>query len=111
MVVGGLLGSLVFYLALKIGIHMLAVAGAGVGLGCGYLSRIRSVPLGIGSGVVALVLSILWAWRLAPFIADDSLIYFVQNLMNIHNGQKLMLVCGTLFGGWFGIGRERYRSH
>jgi len=54
-------------------------------------------------------LGIAMEWYLFPFNVDKSLSYFLQNLNNLDNPQRMWVFVGlgTLFAGWFGLGRER----
>ncbi len=46
-------------------------------------------------------------WRFAPFIADDSLTYFLTHLHNLKTLTLIMIVVGGLCGYWFGKGSAR----
>ena len=109
-VIGGAFGFwLCWFLYTKMHLYAVAMPGAFLGLGCGTLSRIRSIPLGILCILLGFALGIVAEWYLAPFKDDASLGYFLQNLSRLDNPQRMWLFVGlgTLFAGWFGLGRER----
>ncbi len=105
MLAGVILGSVGFWLLWKIGFYGMVLPGAMVGLGCGAQSRAKSIPLGIASAVVAFVLCVVLEWYYRPFVADESLLYFVKNLSDLQNRTKFTMACGIFAGFWFGRGR------
>ncbi len=105
-IVGGCVGGVLFVLAMQQGFYMLALPGAAIGLSCGYLSKIRSLPLGIFCAVFAAGLGIWLEWSQRPFKSDDSFSYFVSHLHQLTPVTQIMWVIGVLFGFWFGMGRE-----
>jgi hypothetical protein len=107
-VVGGILGFFTFRLLLQMGLSALAAPGEFLGMGCSYLSRIRSWPLGIFCGIAALGLGIFSEWNSAPFLEDDSFGFFLRNLGGLGGGTKLMILLGTALGGWFGLGSPSF---
>jgi len=106
-VLGGAAGFLLTLAAARYGLHAVILAGLGVGLGCGYLSGRRSVPLGLLCGGIALVVELVAEWRLAPFVKDKSLSYFIAHAHQLGRGTQILLVAGALIAMWFGVGRER----
>ena len=109
-VVGGAFGfALCWFLVKQMGLYAVAMPGAFLGLGCGTLSRIRTIPLGIFCLLAGFALGIVMEWFLFPFLDDKSLGYFLQNLDKLDNPKRtwLFVGLGTLFAGWFGLGRER----
>ncbi|MEM7478255.1 MAG: hypothetical protein AAF483_24980 [Planctomycetota bacterium] len=102
--VGAGLGIALFNLAYQFGIMMLGVPGAAVGLLCGMLSGRKSILLGVLSGVVAFFTN--------AYISYSVLIQpydFFQFVLHLHEFRTsaLMVIVGTLFGFWFGIGRNK----
>jgi hypothetical protein len=102
---GAVLGYFVFDFALGNGLYMMVAPGALVGLGCGYLSGVRSLPIGVLAAVIALVFSLFLEWHFLPFRADRSLSFFLQNIADVNKMDLIMIGVSTLFGFWFGRGR------
>lgn len=104
-IVGGTIGYYLFVWGVRQGFYALALPGALVGIGCGYLSGIRSVPLGVLCALSAVGLGLFCQWH--EFTGDGiSLTEFLSEVANLRSMTKLMLVMGGLFGFWFGLGRE-----
>ena len=103
--IGGAVGWLAFHLLLGSGLYGLALPGAAVGFGCGRLSGGHSKPLGILCCVIALLLGLLLEWQYFPFIADDSLSYFLAHIHELKPWTLLMIALGTVCGYWLGTGR------
>ena len=109
-VLGGAFGfGLCWWLTVKMGLYAAAMPGAFLGLGCGTLSRIRSIPLGLLCLVAGFALGVVMEWFLFWFKDDPSLGYFLQNLHHLDRPGRtwLFVGLGTLFAGWFGLGNER----
>jgi hypothetical protein len=106
-VIGGTIGFFVFFWLSRQGLYAMILPGAMLGLGCGLASRIRSRPLGIGCLIAAVGLGVFTEWRFAPFLEDDGLGFFVQNLMELKPMTLIMIALGGLCAFWFGVGRER----
>ncbi len=106
MILGAVLGGVLFTFAIRSGFYMLALPGACMGLGAGYLSRIRSFLLGAVCGIGALAVGIYLEWSVRPFITDASFDYFVRHLHQLSWVTQAMLVIGVLLAFWFGVGRE-----
>ncbi len=104
-IAGAIVGGAIFQWVLGQGFYMLALPGALIGLGAGYLSRTRSLALAIFSAVLAAIAGIYLEWKTAPFIADGSLSYFVTHLHKLTPVTQIMWAIGVLFGFWFGRGR------
>lgn len=104
---GALAGYFLFKLLLGQNLYALALPGALIGIGCGVLSRIHSRTLGVVCAIAALALGIMLEWQHFPFLADDSLSFFVTHLHQLKGFTMVMLVLGVLGGFWFGTGRSR----
>ena len=104
-IVGGAIGYFAFSLIASQGFYAIVLPGALLGLGCGFLSGITSNALGVVCGLVALLLGFFAEWRFAPFIVDDSFVYFITHVHNLKSITLIMIVAGGLFGFWFGKGR------
>lgn len=105
-IAGAIAGGVVGYFAtawiLSQGFYALALPGALLGLGCGRFSGMRSPPLGIVCGVAGLALGLMTDWMLRPFIADDSLVYYLTHLSDLKPFTMMMIVLGGYFGWSFG---------
>ena len=102
---GAFLGYLGFAMLTKIGVYAMVVPGAMTGLGCGAQSGTKSIPLGLYAAALAFIVSVLIEWHFFPFVADESLPYFVSNLDGLSRLTKVMFGFGTFAGFWFGRGR------
>jgi hypothetical protein len=105
-VVGGVIGSLAFEWALPYGIHLMALPGAMVGIGCGIATARRSLAAGILAGVAALDLSVYLEWKCFPFVRDNSLGFFLRHLHEASMQTRITVIVGTLLGFWFGWRRS-----
>ena len=111
-IVGALLGAAIggwlYVAALRQGFYMIALPGAAIGIGCGLLSRQRSVGLGVFCGLLATIASLWLEWYTRPFIGDESFGYFIAHLHLLTFVSKIMIAIGIIFAVWFGIGRQRF---
>ena len=106
-VVGGALGYLVFFWAVKQGFYALILPPALMGLCAGFCARRRSVPLAIICGVAGLALGLFTEWRYAPFRADGSWPYFITHLHHLRPITMVMLALGAILSYRFALGRAR----
>ena len=105
---GAVIGFAVFTLLRKyFGLYAIAIPGALVGLICGYCTRRRSLVLGIVCAAVAAVTMIFAEWWNFPFIKDESLVFFLQNLGDLKARFWLSLLLGGGLAFWLGMGNER----
>ncbi len=104
-IIGGALGYFAFFLMARQGLYAVVLPGALLGLGCGFLSGIKSNALGVACGLLALLLGFFTEWRFAPFIDDGSFAYFITHVHNLRSMTLIMIAVGGLFGFWFGKGR------
>jgi hypothetical protein len=104
---GGVLGYFAFSWALQQGYYALMLPGCLIGLGGGLLVKDRSVPRAAICGVFGAALGLFSEWRHAPFIADQSLGYFLTHLHQLHGLTLLMLAAGTAFAAWLSFGKQR----
>jgi hypothetical protein len=100
--VGGLIGALGYRWMLEYGYHALVLPGALLGLGAGIGAGTVSMWRGIIAAAAALVFSLLVEWRFRPFVADESLNYFVGHLGSLSPPTMLMLAAGCLVAFWTG---------
>ena len=103
--IGGVLGYFAFQWLISQGYYGLAMPGALVGLGFGLLARRPMIAGGIFSAVIGLAVMLWCEWTSFPFVKDDSLSFFLQNLSELDGTTWLFLVLGTVMAFWFGRGR------
>lgn len=107
---GGIAGACVGYYLFRLlatqGFYALVLPGALAGIGCGSLSRHRSVLLGAISAIIGLSAGIYSEWRQYPFMEDDSFNYFIMNLHQLRPFTLLLMVAGGILAFWFGMGRS-----
>ncbi|MGB0581166.1 MAG: hypothetical protein ACPGVU_15825 [Limisphaerales bacterium] len=97
--VGGILGYFIFFWIVGQGFYGLALPGGLMGLGAG-ITRANSKPIPVVSGVLALILGIFTEWRFAPFLADDSLGYFMAHLHQLRPITWIMILLGSAVAFW-----------
>ncbi len=98
---GGGAGYFVFGWLTAQGFYAVALPGVLLGLGAGMLRQRQSLAFSIGCGVAALGLSIFAEWKHFPFIADDSLGYFLRHLLDLKPVTLIMIALGGFAGFWF----------
>jgi hypothetical protein len=96
---GGTLGFFAFKWLLDQGFYGLVVPGGLLGLGAGF-GRTRSVPLAVACGIAALLLGFYAEWKFRPFVADESLGYFVTHIHELKPLTLLMAGLGGFLGFW-----------
>ncbi len=103
---GGLLGHFAFLWIARQGFYPLALPGALAGLGYSLVSKQNRLPAASVCGGWALAVGIFSEWRLAPFINDASLGYFLTHLQDLKPMTMMMILLGGIFGFWFALGRR-----
>lgn len=106
--IGAALGFVCFYFMEKNGLYAMALPGALIGMFAGRLSGVRSNAIGVLCALIGATASIFIEWKFFPFIADDSLPYFVAHLHEVKSTSLILMAIGTAFAFWFGRGRERF---
>jgi hypothetical protein len=101
-VVGGALGYYTFGLIYHYRFYGMMIPGALLGLGCGLLARHPSQIRGVLCGVAGLVLGLYTEWSFFPFLADDSLDYFLKHLTSLNAVSIGMILAGAFFAYWLG---------
>jgi uncharacterized membrane protein (UPF0136 family) len=105
--VGGVVGYFVFQWLASRGLLAHMVPGVLLGMAAGWSARRRIVALGVICAIAALVLTIVAEWIRAPFVADESLTFFVTHLTEMNNAtfKLVALGLGAAAAYWFGQGR------
>ena len=104
---GGFLGYFALGWLARQGLYAVALPGALLGLGAGWLLKHRSMPLSVFCGVAAVGLGIFSEWSYFPFLADSSFDYFIRHLHLLPPIKIIMILLGGIFGFWFSCGRRR----
>ncbi len=97
--VGGLVGYAAFFWLVRQGLYGLIVPGGLLGLGAGIF-KCRSMAVAVSCGVLALGLGLVTEWRFEPFIADDSLGYFLSHVHQLRPMTLIMIGIGAFIGFW-----------
>ena len=101
-IIGGTLGVVIFLWCLRQGLYAMVIPGAALGLGVHAASLSRSSSRGYLAAIAALLLG-LWAEATYfPFVADESLGYFMKNIARVLPIHLLMIAIGAFFGFWWG---------
>ena len=103
--VGGAVGYVVFRWLLGLGLYLLPLPGAVLGVAAG-LGKGRSIPLAVASGVLALLVGILTQWDYSPFPHDPGLWYFVTHLNQLPIRAMLSILLGAFLGFWLPFHRK-----
>jgi hypothetical protein len=102
---GGALGYFAFFWIASQGFYALILPGGLLGLGAGIVQN-KSVLVAIVCGLLATALGVVTEYRFAPFVADDSLPYFVSHLFDLKPVTLIMIAAGGLIGFWVPFGRK-----
>ena len=102
---GGMLGCFAFLWIARQGFYALVLPGGLTGLGGGLLVTDRSVLRGALCGLLALGAGLLGEWKLAPFIADAGLGYFLVHVHELRPMTLLMIGLGGVLGYWLSVGK------
>lgn len=109
-VLGGIAGACLGYFAFqgiaRQGFYALVLPGALTGIGCGSLSRHKSILLGIACALLGTLAGIVTEWRFAPFKKDDSFGFFLTHLHQLSSVTQFLIILGGIMAGWFGLGRD-----
>jgi len=94
--IGGAIGHYAFLWAARHGFYAMILPGGLIGLGASVFP-IRGVSIPILCAIGAAVLSIVTEWVYAPFVADDSLVYFVGHVHQLPPLKQIMMAIGIFF--------------
>lgn len=106
-VIGGVAGYFLFFFLVSHALYGLALPGGLLGLGCGLLSGRRSVAIATVCMFASAALGLYTEWRFAPFVADDSLEYFLTHIHELRRITHVMLLVGIAGAFLLGLGNDR----
>jgi len=107
-VIGGGLGYLAFFWIVRQGFYALIIPGALLGYLAGLFAGGRSMTLAVICGIAGLGLGVFTEWRFRPWIADESLLYFLTHIHQLQPITLIMIALGTFFSYRLALG---YHSH
>jgi len=96
-VAGGVLGYLGFLWLARQGYYALVLPGGLAGIGAG-LFKSKSIAVCVACGGLALAFGLFSEWRIAPFLKDESLGYFLAHVFQLKPFTLLMLAVGAGIG-------------
>ena len=102
---GTLCGAALFVLLLRFGLYAGLLVGVGAGLGSQWLFPGKSPGMGVIAAVIGLVGGILVEWYAMPFVADESLPFFLKNLHQVNAVHLVFLAIGTVLAFVWGQGK------
>tara|TARA_R110002095_G_scaffold142661_1_gene123564 strand:+ start:432 stop:857 length:426 start_codon:yes stop_codon:yes gene_type:complete len=105
-IAGACLGCFLFHAFTRQGFYAMVLPGALAGIGCGSLSRHRSLILGVACAFIGAIAGVFAEWQYAPFIKDKSLGYFLMHLHQLRPLSQFLIFAGSLLAFWFGMGRN-----
>jgi len=109
--IGGAVGYFGFGWLLSQGFYAVALPGVLLGIGAGLLRQRQSLTFSIVCAIAALVLGILAEWKYIPYIADQSLGYFLEHLKGRSPVTLIMIALGSFAGFWFSRRSGRHSSN
>ena len=104
--IGGLLGYVAFKWLLGQGFYGLILPGGLLGMGAGFF-KTNTKAIAIVCGVMALFLGLITEWISSPFIADESLGYFIAHVHELKPATLIMIVIGAAIGFWIPFRRSQ----
>lgn len=106
-VVGAAAGVFLFKWAFSQGFYALIIPGACTGWATGYFGQHRDTTRGAFAALLALAVSLYAEWDVRPFIADESLTYFLTHVHQLEIFTMLMLALGSYLAYSMGAGRNK----
>lgn len=103
-VIGGAVGFFAFFWIARQGFYALILPPGLMGFTAGIFARSRSTPLALVCGVAGLALGLFTEWRFAPFVADNSLAYFITHVHELKPITLLMLALGAFISYRLALG-------
>ena len=97
--IGGALGYLLFGWLAGNGFYGLIIPGGLLGIGAAVFKS-RSLVIAIVCGLSALALGLFAEWHFFPFLADDSLTYFLAHCYQLNATTLIMIAIGGAIGFW-----------
>jgi hypothetical protein len=98
-VVGGVIGYFGFLWLVRQGMYGIILPGGLAGIGAGFF-RSRSYAIPAVCGIFALALGIFSEWKFAPFVANDSLSFFMTHIQDLKPITLIMIGIGGAIGFW-----------
>lgn len=108
--IGGTVGYFAFFWIAKQGFYALILPPVLLGFVAGLCAGRRSTPLAIICGIAGLGLGLFVEWRAAPFIADNSLSYFITHLHALKPITLVIIALGAFFSYRLALGRDSKSS-
>ena len=105
---GGIIGYLGFRFLLARGAYAIILPGGLLGLAAGIV-RNNSTLVAVLCALLAVTAGVLAEHQVAPFVADDSLSYFLMHVVNLQPLTQVSIVVGGLIGFWVPF-RRRIRD-
>lgn len=102
--IGGAIGFYVFKWLLTQGFYGLALPAILLAIGFAACAKRSMLSGGLFCAIVGLILMILSEWITSPFVKDESLGYFLQNLAELQPVTLIFMAVGTAAAFWFGRG-------
>ena len=102
---GGAIGFYAFKWLLTQGYYGLALPAILLAIGFAICARRTMLSGGLFCAIAGLMLMIFSEWNTSPFIKDESLGYFVNNLAQLQSVTLIFMAVGTAAAFWFGRGR------
>ena len=99
----GALGYFLFFWLAGHGFYGMIIPGGLLGIGAGIFKS-RSITIAVICGFAALALGLFTEWRFAPFVADDSLGYFLGHFYQLNPTTLVMIAVGAAIGFWHHFG-------
>ena len=103
--IGGAIGVYAFKWLLTQGYYGLALPAILLAIGFSICARRSMLLGGVFCAIVGLMLMIFSEWNTSPFVKDESLGYFLQNLTELQSVTQIFMAIGTAAAFWFGRGR------
>lgn len=94
---GGAIGYWGFFQAASQGLYAMILPGGLIGIGA-TIWPVRGAWMSVLCGIAAFALGVVTEWRFRPFVADDSLAYFVAHLHQLSTMTGIMVGLGALLG-------------
>lgn len=103
--IGGTIGYFVFQWLLTQGFYGVALPAALLGVGFSIGARRTLFLGGVFCAITGGMLMVFSEWNTRPFVKDESLLYFLQNLTELNSVTHIYMAIGAAMAFWFGRGR------